>query len=144
MNSDTYISICTKTNIYSSTFQFVLVLYNLETSKLSYIQFNYKWGVDSSILSKFVNYTNSILNPFDLKFYKNVDLLVYFQTFLVSLNFDKSNLSYLSLIYCYPILAQFQAHKSENLLKIHFISCCPKNLHTYTYMNPLSNKLSPT
>ena len=47
----------TKTNIYFAAFQLVLVPYSLETSKLSYVQFNLKLGWDSSILSKIVNYT---------------------------------------------------------------------------------------
>ena len=46
-----------ETNIYFSTFQIVLVLYSLEISKLSYVEFLCKLDLNLSIMPKFVNYT---------------------------------------------------------------------------------------
>ena len=74
----------------------------------------------------------------------NFALLVYFQTSLVPLNFDKYNLRYSSLIYRCPIMAHFQTRKSDKLVKIHSLSFCPEILCAYNDMNPLLKKLSLT
>ena len=80
----------------------------------------------------------------DLKFYRNIALLVYFQTSLALLSFDKYNLRYLLLNHSCPILWQIWTSKIGKSLKIHSLSFCSRILYAYTHLNSLSNKLSPT
>ena len=100
-----YIRTMHKFNTLYSILPFVLVPSPLEISNLSYNHMYYKLDYSTSNLFRTSKiHQNFNLSYFDLKFYRDYALLIYFQAPLVLLNFEVYNLRYSNFPYCYPVM----------------------------------------